>query len=43
MKVYWESGGRAPRILDLGTRWRWSSSCSGHFSCRERAPGTHWI
>jgi hypothetical protein len=23
MKVYWRSGGIAPRILDLGTRWRW--------------------
>jgi hypothetical protein len=23
MKVYWWSGGIAPRILDLGTRWRW--------------------
>jgi hypothetical protein len=23
MKAYWESGGIAPRILDLGSRWRW--------------------
>jgi hypothetical protein len=23
MKEYWGSGGIAPRILDLGTRWRW--------------------
>jgi len=23
MKAYWESGGIAPRILELGTRWRW--------------------
>jgi hypothetical protein len=23
MKAYWRSGGIAPRILDLGTRWRW--------------------
>jgi hypothetical protein len=22
MKAYWESGGIAPRIVDLGTRWR---------------------
>jgi hypothetical protein len=22
MKAYWVSGGIAPRILDLGTRWR---------------------
>jgi hypothetical protein len=23
MKAHWGSGGIAPRILDLGTRWRW--------------------
>jgi hypothetical protein len=23
MKAYWESGGIAPRFLDVGTRWRW--------------------
>jgi hypothetical protein len=23
MKGYWGSGGIAPRILDLGTRWKW--------------------
>jgi hypothetical protein len=23
MKAYWRSGGIAPRILDLGSRWRW--------------------
>jgi hypothetical protein len=23
MKTYWGSGGIAPRIHDLGTRWRW--------------------
>jgi hypothetical protein len=23
MKTFWGSGGIAPRILDLGTRWRW--------------------
>jgi hypothetical protein len=22
MKIYWGSGGIAPRILNLGTRWR---------------------
>jgi hypothetical protein len=21
----------------------WSASCPGHFTPRERAPGTHWI
>jgi hypothetical protein len=25
-KAYWESGGIDPRILDLGTRWRWVAS-----------------
>jgi hypothetical protein len=39
MKTYWGSGGIAPRILDLGTRWRWVVS----FTSRERAPVTHWI
>jgi hypothetical protein len=23
MKTYWGSGGIIPRVLDLGTRWRW--------------------
>jgi hypothetical protein len=23
MNAYWESGGIAPRIIDLGTIWRW--------------------
>jgi hypothetical protein len=23
MKTYWESGNIGPRIIDLGTRWRW--------------------
>jgi hypothetical protein len=26
MKAYWESGGIAPRIFDLCTRWRWEVS-----------------
>jgi hypothetical protein len=26
MKAYWGSGGIAPRILYLGTRWRWMVS-----------------
>jgi len=33
MKMYWRSGGIAPRILDLGT---------GHFTPRQRTPGAHW-
>jgi len=24
-------------------RGEWSASCSGRFTLRERAPGTHWI
>jgi hypothetical protein len=44
MKTYWGSGGIAPRILDLGTRWsEWSASRPRRFIPRERAPGTHWI
>jgi hypothetical protein len=44
MKVYWGSAGIAPRILDLGNRWRWVVS----FTLRplypqERTPGTSWI
>jgi hypothetical protein len=44
MKTYWENGGIAPRIIDLGTRWtEWSASRPGHFIPRERARGTHCI
>jgi hypothetical protein len=45
MKAYWGGGGGiAPRVLDLGTKWRWAVSFT-HLSLypRERAPGTHWI
>jgi hypothetical protein len=34
MEAYWESGGRAPRILDLGTRWTWVVS----FTSRQLYP-----
>jgi hypothetical protein len=44
MKAYWGSGGIAPLILDLSTRWgEWSTSYPSHFTPRERAPGTPWI
>jgi hypothetical protein len=43
MKTYWGSGGIAARILELGTRWRWSASLPGRFTPRERSPGTYWI
>jgi len=23
MKTYWENGGIAPRVLNVGARWRW--------------------
>jgi hypothetical protein len=43
MKAYWGSGGIAPLIIDLGTRWGlWSASRPGRLTPRERAPGTHW-
>jgi hypothetical protein len=43
MKAYWGNGGISSRILDLGTRWRWSASRPGRYTPRERVPGTHWI
>jgi hypothetical protein len=43
MEAYWGSGGKVPRILDLGTRCEWSASRPGGFTPRERAPSTHWI
>jgi hypothetical protein len=42
----WGSGGIAPCILYLGTRWRWVAdftSWPDRFTPRERAPCTHWI
>jgi hypothetical protein len=33
MKTYWGCGGIAPRILDLGTRWRWVVSCTPRPLC----------
>jgi hypothetical protein len=44
MKTYWGSGGIAPRILDLGNRWR----LVVNFTPRSLYPrkithGTHWI
>jgi hypothetical protein len=39
MKTHSGRGGITPRILDLGTRWRWEVS----FTSRERAPVTHCI
>jgi hypothetical protein len=44
MNTYWRSGGIAPRILNLSTRWRWMVSFMPvRFTPRERAPGTRWI
>jgi hypothetical protein len=44
MKEYYESGGIAPRILDLSTRWMWVVSFTPRLlSPRERTPGTNWI
>jgi hypothetical protein len=44
LKTYCGSGGIAPRILDLGTRWRWVVSFTPrpHY-LKESAPRTHWI
>jgi hypothetical protein len=44
MKAYWGSRGIAPRILDLGTRWRWVVSFTPlPLYPKERTPGNHWI
>jgi hypothetical protein len=44
MKAYW-GGGIAPRILYLGTWWKWvwSALRRGRFIPTERTAGTHWI
>jgi hypothetical protein len=41
-KAYWRSGSThsLTPALDGG---EWSASRTGHFTPRERAPGTHWI
>jgi hypothetical protein len=41
-ETYCGSGVIAPRIRDLDGG-EWSDSRLGHFTPRERAPGTHWI
>jgi len=44
MKTYWESGGIAPRILNLSTRWGvWPASRPGCFTSVERTRSTRWI
>jgi hypothetical protein len=35
MKAYWGSGGIAPRILDLGTRWSWVVSFTPRPLCHQ--------
>jgi hypothetical protein len=38
------SGGIGPRILNLGTIWRWVVSFTpGRFTSMQRAFGTHWV
>jgi len=45
VKAYWGSGGIAPRILDLGTRWELSGQLHppAALTPKEISPGTHWI
>jgi hypothetical protein len=39
MKMYWRSGGIAPRLLDLGTRRRWVASFTSRPICpQEKSP-----
>jgi len=40
LKDVWGSGGIAPRILNLGTRWRFTPQL---LQPRERIPSTRWI
>jgi len=43
MKKRWGSGGIAPRIFKLVTRWEWSDSRPGRFAPREGTSTTHWL
>jgi hypothetical protein len=44
MNTYWDSGSIAPRILDLGTRWKWVVSFTPRpLYTQGNSPGTHWI
>jgi hypothetical protein len=43
-KVVWGSRGIAPPFFTLSLDGgEWSALCPGHFTPREREPGTHWI
>jgi hypothetical protein len=42
MKAYWGSGSTHSLTSVLGGG-EWSASRPGHFTPRQRAPGTHWI
>jgi hypothetical protein len=44
MKTYCGSGGIAPRILDLCTKWRWVVRFTPRpLYPQGKSPGTHWI
>jgi hypothetical protein len=44
IEAYWMSGGVAPRIVSLGTRWRWLVSFTPRTLYPQgRASSTHWI
>jgi len=44
MKTYWGSGSIAPRILDLGTRWRYGQiHAPVALPPGKEPPGTRWI
>jgi hypothetical protein len=44
MKMYWGSGGIVPRLLDLGTGWKWVVSFTPRpLYPQGKSPGTHWI
>jgi hypothetical protein len=39
----WGPGGNAPRVIDLGTRWRWAMSVTiSRYARSRRVPGATW-
>jgi len=42
MKTYWRSGGIAPRILNLGSRWGGKLNALAALPPEEWNHGTHW-
>jgi len=43
MKMYWGWRYSATHSLTIVLGGEWSASHPHHFTCRERAPSTHWM